>query len=225
MIVECNGLKWRYAVVVADPHLHGVVDGETLCSSPYGELVRTDNGLIAKTFTGPYLLETLYFLKSNGIRMVSVVDTATSIVGRLAIGSPLPIYTSIFFPEIRFDYRPPTVPDFELLQKAIDKLSLSQHSYTEVIAATSFLPLTDLMQHLEKLKLMEIDVIDRSSAYVYSICKGKMRCIVVDIIDSNLSKGIDRSSVHVKSGKYYDLLLQSAKESVEVLLELGGENS
>ena len=219
MIAECEGLKWRFSVIIADPHLHSVVDGEEICSSPYGELVQYQDNLVVKTYSGPYLLEMLYFLKARGVRKAVVIDTAASIVSRLTVGTALPVYASTFYPEVRLGPKPPTVADYEMYKKAIELLSTS----SEAFAATTYFPLAEITLSLNTLRSMEIDLIDRSSAHVYGICRGKMRCLVVDIVDANLAKGVERSTVHEKSSKYYDLLLQSAKEAVDTLLELGGE--
>jgi hypothetical protein len=219
MIAECEGIKWRFAVVIADPHLHAVVNGDKVCSSPYGELVEYQDNLVVKTYSGPYLLEMIYFLKARGIRKVAILDTAASIVSRFTVGTALPVYASTFYPEVRLGPKPPTVADYEMYTKALSLLS----SYPEVIAATTYLPLSEVSLIVNTLRGMEVDLIDRSSAHVYALCKGKMRCLIIDIVDANLAKGVERATVHEKSSKYYDLLLQSAKETVNALLEMGGE--
>lgn len=221
MIDECGGFKWRYAIITTDPYLNETIASEELCSTPYGSLTVSEDVLIAKTYAGPHLFEMLYILKGKGVRVVSVLDMASSLVGRLSVGTFIPVYASTMFPPQRESLDVPSVPDFELLIESLKELDRRGIQYNKIIALSTYLPIADLYNRVEEFRALEIDVIDRVSAYVYNICKGKIRCITFDIIDSNIPKGILRETVHNKSSKYYEILTQSIKESVEILKSLG----
>ncbi len=210
----------RTAVVVAEPNLHGLVEGVELCSSPYSKIYEREEVAFVETYSGHYLLETVYLLKGLGIRNVIVIDSATSLLSSLNVGYWVPIYAAIHYPKMELKDSIVPVADYKLLKTVESVLSEGDNGHSVALSASTVLPLEELVKDIEFLKSVDVSLIDKSSAYLYSLCRGSMRCLVIDVVDSNLAKGIEKSKVYDEAEKYLEELKNSTKELLDKLLKL-----
>ena len=215
----------RTAIVVAEPNLHSLIEGVEGCSSPYLKVYESNNVALVKTYSGHYLLESVYTLKGLGIRNVIVIDSATSILSNLNVGQWFPIYASVPYPRIELSESVVPVADYSLLRTVDTFVKGESNGYSVAIAASTLLPLEEVVKDIELLKSLDVSLIDRSSAYLYSLCRGSIKCLVIDVVDSSLAKGIDKAKVYDEAEKYIDVLKSSTKELLSRLMEIEGTES
>ncbi|ALU12680.1 hypothetical protein EYM_06350 [Ignicoccus islandicus DSM 13165] len=219
--MDCERLKMRTAIAIAEPNFHNLVEGLEVCSSPYSKIYENGEVAIIKTYSGHYLLDTVYMLKGLGIRNVIVIDSATSIVSNLNIGQWLPVYAATPYPKIELGEGVTPVADYRLL-RAVEDLIKEENGQMVAISATTLLPLEEVIKDIELLKSIDVSLIDRSSAYLYSLCRGSIRCLVIDVVDSNLTKGVDKAKVYDEAEKYLETLQSSTKELLNQLMKIEG---
>ena len=223
--MDCERLRMRTAIVVAEPNLHALLEGVEACSSPYLKVYESNNLALVKTYSGHYLLEAIYTLKGLGIRNVIVVDTATSILSSLNVGQWLPIYASLPYPKIELAGSVVPVADYNLMKTVDTFVKGEGNGHSVAIAASTILPLEEVVKDIELLKSLDVSLIDRSSAYLYSLCRGSIKCLVIDVVDSSLAKGIDKAKVYDEVERYIDTLRSSTKELLSRLMEIEGTES
>ena len=160
-----------------------------------------------------YLSESILELKVNGIRKIILIDTATSLKPSIKITNMYPVYASgtMVYEGI---FVPP-VPSIPLFNKVVEVLGKDK----EVLAFTTRLPHQDITV-IDLIKRKGFDVIDKNSALFYEVCRNRLDCIVLDLVDSNVSKGIEREDVWSERSKYYVSMLSSLSEALNKLLPL-----
>ncbi len=222
---SCTGAK--FTIVILDPLLKKVLERsmkegtierlhkEEVIESDifYGKVLKsqTSEAAIAIPYM-PYLGDLIYSLKSFGIKNFIFLDTATSLRPFIKIGSLGVVYAAQLngFPS---NY--PLVADLALLTQVMEVTG--SQGFTSF---TTFIPRQDLPNILDTLKKREFDVVDKNSAIVYSICHRRIRCVVIDLIDSSIAKGIEKYGVWSRESKYYEGVLDSFVNTLNTLLGL-----
>ncbi|NPA85379.1 MAG: hypothetical protein GXO07_05185 [Crenarchaeota archaeon] len=214
----------KHAVLVVDPFLRRSLDeltkenaiegfkGATTLSLTYSTILQgeEDRGLVVLS-DAQYLSESVIELKVRGLRKIILLDVATALKPGVKIAKIYPVYASAS--RACEGVSVPPVPSISLLNRIVELLSPER----EVLAFTTRLPYQDVLM-IDVIKKKGFDVIDKNSALLYEVCQGKMECVVLDVVDSNLSKGVERDSVWDEGGKYYSSLLSTLAEALNKLL-------
>ncbi len=222
---ECASAK--YSIVIVDPFLSKAV--ETAMKEEMIERLKKEEVSEADIFYGkvlkapdsqalvaipemPYLGELMYTIKAYGIKDFIVLDTATSLRPLIKVGNYGLVYAAQFN---GFPANYPLVADLGLLTEIMEAMGIPG-----LVAFTTFLPRQELPSILDNLKKRDFDVVDRNSAIVYSLCHGRLRCVVIDFVDSNITKGIDKYAAWAPESKYYDSIINALSETLNTLLGL-----
>ncbi len=222
---ECTNAK--YSIVIVDPFLSKAMERamkeemierlkkEEVSETDifYGKVLKApDSQALIAMPEMPYLGELMYTIKAYGIKDFIILDTATSLRPLLRVGSYGLVYAAQFN---GFPTNYPLVADLGLLTEIMEIMGIPG-----LIAFTTFLPRQELPSILDNLKKRDFDVVDKNSASVYSLCHGRLRCVVIDFIDTSITKGIDKYTAWSSESKYYESVVDSLSEALNTLLGL-----
>ncbi len=178
----------------------------------FSQIYFGENGSVALS-DSQYLGEALLELKVKGIRKIVLLDVATSIKTPIKVANAYPVYAAAA-PRWE-DVVVPPVPNIPLFNKVVEAMGAAK----EVLSFTTRMPLQDLA-NLESIKKKGFDVVDKNSAFLYSACQGRLECAAVDLIDSNVPRGIEKEVVWDESSKYYPLMIDVLRSTLNKLLSL-----
>lgn len=222
---ECSSAK--YSIIIIDPLIEKALRkamkeksierlrAEELSETDifYGKVMKAPDSqaLIAIPYL-PYVGELVYTVKSFGVKDFIFLGTAISLRPLLKVGNYGLVYAA---QPSSSPTRYPLVGDLHLLVQVMEIMGIPG-----LIAYTTSLPRQELPSILDSLKRGEFDVVDKHSATIYSLCHRRLRCVVVDLIDSNIVKGIDKYSTWTPESKYYDSIMSSLSNALNTLLSL-----
>jgi len=205
-------LKTAFEEAIKENSIEHLRDVSTVKMTYSTIKIGTGKGAVVLT-DSHYLSESILELKVNGVRKIILIDTATSLKPSIRIAEMYPVYASgtmayegVFVPP---------VPSIPLFNKVVEVLGKDK----EVLAFTTRLPHHDIIM-IDLIKKKGFDVIDKNSALFYEVCRNRLDCVVLDLVDSNVSKGIEKEDVWSERSKYYVSMLSSLSEALNKLLPL-----